>query len=231
MSKPKYLTFPIVLLRNSLTNVGECIDNAFDYCLYDCSQRNDLTSEEAAEDLGIDFRKLIESFKNGKILFESLPDNSAKTSIRKDMLFDFYKNNKTDFEKLSFLAFAAIRSILQRQQYVRLTNKYLLSRMSGNNINDDISPFLKPYTKRYQLDKIKNELQLNWGLKMWAIRLRGFYVSFNLSILDLAKIAESRKAEKANRIADLKAQKSNAREAALAEIKEQLKEQQNSTYK
>lgn len=83
------------------------------------------------------------------------------------MIFDFYKNHKTEFEIVVFLAFAAIRSILQKQPYTKITNEYLIGRMSGNSgKGEPVNPLLVKYTSRYRLDKIKNELQLSWGLTL-----------------------------------------------------------------
>ena len=71
--------------------------------------------------------------------------------------------------------------------------------MSGKSKSKaDIDPTLKPFTSRYQLDKIKQELQLNWGLKYYSMKTRGFYVSFTMSLTELAKIAEKNHRHSAN---------------------------------
>ncbi|MBK6936360.1 MAG: hypothetical protein IPH18_05365 [Chitinophagaceae bacterium] len=67
------------------------------------------------------------------MLYKSLPPKSPKTSINTEMIFDCYKNEKSEFEIVAFLAFAAIRSILQKQSYSKITNEYLIGRMSGNS--------------------------------------------------------------------------------------------------
>jgi hypothetical protein len=192
MSKPKYLTFPIILLSDAMTDIKGSIDDVFDYCLYyQCQRLDDEDSiEEASNILGINFCNANKSYELGRTLFDSIETKAPKASIRTGMLFDFYKNKKEEFEVVCFLAFAAIRSIIQRQKYKKLTNQYLFSRMSGNSSSsEDINPLLKKYLSRHQTDKIKKELQRAWGLKYYAEGTRGFYVSFAYPIKTLAMIA------------------------------------------
>ena len=190
----RYLTFPIVIMKESLKDINNCISEAMAYCLYDNCQRSGCTPEQSANFFGIKYGNLQRSYKLGKTLDDSIPSKSPKTSINKEMMFDFLKNNKTEFEVVCFLAFAAIRSIIQRQPYAKITNDYLLGRMSGNaGKGADINPSLKKYTTRYQLDKIKTELQLKWGLQLYARQTRGFYVSFKMPLKDLIRQAELRR--------------------------------------
>jgi len=196
MSKQNYLTFPIILLKNGLKDIKKCLDNAMDYCLYDGYKRfenedSDDPLEDAIDKVGIDFKDVEKSINHGMNIYYSIDQKCPKTSIRLDMLFDFYFNKKTEFEVVCFLAFSALKSIIQKQVYKNIKNNYLLSRMSGNSTtSEDIDPLLKHYASRYQLDKIKKELQLKWGLIYYAVRTRGFYVSFSKNLIDLAVIAE-----------------------------------------
>jgi hypothetical protein len=82
-----------------------------------------------ASALGITFGDINWSYDRGKQLSSV---RGPKTSITKKMLIDFNKNEKEEFEVVTFLAFAAIKSILQRQKCTKITNKYLLGRMAGN---------------------------------------------------------------------------------------------------
>ena len=99
-------------------------------------------------------------YRTGEMLYNSIPTNSPKTSILKDTLEEFWNIiNKTEFEIVVFIAFAAIRSILQRQPYTKITNEYLIGRMAGNSkAGEPIPDRLFKYNKRHQLDKIKMEL-------------------------------------------------------------------------
>ncbi|HMT75796.1 MAG TPA: hypothetical protein PKA77_17110 [Chitinophagaceae bacterium] len=220
-NKPKYLTFPVAILKDSLIDVSNCVNNAMNYCLYDYYQREtgskDDLIDRAGKFYGITWGNKKTAFDSGKIIYESLPARSPKTSINKDMIFDFYKNEKTEFEIVVFLAFAAIRSILQKQPYTKITNEYLIGRMSGNSAKGEpVNPLLTKYTSRYQLDKIKSELQLNWGLNLYGNHTRGFYVSFVLTYDELIMQAElKRKRYKEKQLRSMKSE-------ALSRVKSKI---------
>ncbi len=77
--------------------------------------------------------------------------------------FDYYKNDKTDFQKICLLGYLAIKNILQKNAYCKISNKYWLSRMDGKSrvINDfnELSKSLQKYVVKYQLRKIKGDLK------------------------------------------------------------------------
>jgi hypothetical protein len=229
MSKPMYLTFPNLILKDGLTDIKKCMSDAMSYCLFYqfiLYQNSPNPKESASNYLGITFPDIEKSLKRGAYLHESIYKKAPKTSISKEMIFDFYKNKKTEFEVVCFLAFASLKSMIQRQVYKKITNDYLLSRMSGNSKkNGEINPKLKKYAGRYQLDKIKIELQLNWGLKYYAEMTRGFYVSFKMPLSSLALIAEKNK--KAYKLKLLKRQKQEATKNAI----EQLSKKSNFEFK
>lgn len=216
MNKPIYLTFPIILLKDGLNDIKKCISNAMDYCLYDEINRQKIAYSynpinDALNKLSIKFGNVNYSIDIGQMLFDSIDLKAPKTSINLEMMFDFYKNKKSEFEIVCFLAFSALKSIIQTQELKKITNEYLLSRMSGNSkTGEDINHLLLKYTSRYQLNKIKDELQLNWGLKYYAIKTRGFYVSFTVDIETLALIAERK-----NKKYKLKQIKERTKEASI----------------
>ena len=217
MSRKIYLTFPIVIMTNYGLRIKDALNEVMEYCLYDKMIRYEENPSEAAIRMGITFHNIEKSIKKGKQLYDTIDGKAVKTSISKDMIFDFYENSKTDFEIITLIAFAAIRTIIQKQSCVKITNEYLLGRMSGNNKKGEIADFIKPYTSRYQLDKIKTELQLNCALKLFGLRMRGYYVSFILSLNSLAMVAaEKNRRYKQKRLRMMK------QEAALA-AQEQLK--------
>lgn len=226
MSKPVYLTFPIIILKDGLTDIKKCIGQAMEYCLYYqlyFNQNNSDPLKHASDYLGITFYDIVKSANEGMNLYNSINNNAPKTSINKAMMFDFLKNNKSEFELVCFLAFASLKSIIQQQGFKKITNEYLLNRMSGNSRSDlPINPLLKKYSNRYQLDKIKTELQLNWGLKYYAVKTRGFYASFTMPLNALALHAERK-----NKKYKLKQLKEKIKEASIQAKEQVLKE--NST--
>jgi hypothetical protein len=225
----KYLTFPISFLAPLFSSdkkpLNECLNDAMDFCLFERTIKLekewnvDTAMEVAAGQLQIQFSNIQQAYKKGKLLYNSVPGNAVKASISNEMIFDFYKNYKTEFEIFCFLAFAAIKSIIQQQKFKKITNNLLLSRMAGNNKTTEDLPaaFAKYQKSRYQLDKIKKELQINWGLKLYGYKTRGFYVSFILPLEQLVLIAEKKRLEtslknKAKQLANTKAE---ARKMAL----------------
>ena len=223
MSKPAYLTFPIILLKYGITDIKKSMNSAMNYCLYYQFNLNHNSSDplgQASDYLGINFYDYEEAIIEGEMLYQTINDNAPKTSISKEMIFDFYKNKKSEFEIVCFLAFASLKSIIQKQVYKKITNEYLLNRMSGNSrTGAPINPLLKKYSNRYQLDKIKTELQLNWGLKYYAVKTRGFYVSFTMPLNELAVIAERK-----NRSYKLKLLKEKIKEASRQAKEQVMKE-------
>ena len=223
--KPVYLTFPMEILKDGINNISGCMDKAMCYCLYwnytkieyHATEANNIKS--AAIRTGINFPNPDGSFYKGKKIHDSIKVNAPKVSINLSTILDFHNNTKTPFEVVCFLAFAGIRSILQRQPYTKITNEYLLGRMAGNRSKEEPLPkWITPFANRYQLDKIKLELQNNWGLKLYAYHTRGFYVSFDYDLETLIFHAEKkRKSRKEKALQD---EKNQARQAALRRLKE-----------
>lgn len=218
-NETRYITFPIVIMKHALLDIRKCMEEALQYsCYVYCLGVNGEKADrvkEASTFFGINYQ--IHVFNKGKILYDSISEPSPKTSISVGMVFEFYNEDKTVFEIVTFLAFAAIRSIIQKQGYSIISNQYLLSRMSGNSLKDEpISSSLLMYNNRYQLGKIKEELQLNWGLKLYGHAMRGYYVSFRLELTALIEKAELRRTK--SRLKKLKEDKKEAYRIAMISI-------------
>ncbi|NVN96956.1 hypothetical protein HXX01_01855 [Candidatus Nomurabacteria bacterium] len=196
-----YFTFPIRIIVGATDDIRVATSNIMDYCGYECAVRLKGTIKEKMKEsgihLGLTWGDVERTYYNGEKLSKSIPLHSPMTSINKDIVFDFYKNDKTEFEAITFLAYAAIRSIIQSKPFVKVTNDYLLTRMAGYSKvseihipnredypglkdKNNLPPLFKKYSTRYQLDKIKLELQNHWGMKLYARHTRGFYVSFSM---------------------------------------------------
>jgi hypothetical protein len=193
----EYINFPVALLQDLQPNIKKVIDNIFDYHLYN---RCVLASEDIdnldpdESHWGIKYGDLNQAYENGERLYEGINASAPQASIRRDMLFDFYQNEKTEFEVDCFLAFIAIKSILQKDPCKKITNSYLLSRMAGNaKTVHQLPERLIKYKNRYQIDKLKTELKLNWGLKHYGRYTRGSYMSFKMKFEDLVKHVEKRR--------------------------------------
>jgi len=197
-TQTKYFNFPVVLLSDFMTNSNEVLDDIFDYAIYSHAQSlhqgNEMERVKATCNfLGVTLGSFDKTLKNGKTLFNSIGAKTPKVGISKTVFFDFYQNEKTEFEKVSLLAFLAIKSIVQNKPYCKVVNKYWLARMAGNSNSCEIMElpeWLKKYSNEYQTKKIKKELSINWGLVTYSRYNRGFYVSFQLKLEDLVYEAE-----------------------------------------
>ncbi len=220
-----YFTFPLAILRWAFTDISKVCGNAMDYAFYvKYAEVEDI--KEAERFLQITFGDKEATLKDGKTLFDKYGQNCTMVSVNKDIVFEFYKNPKTEFEIATFLAFCGLRSILGVKAYTKTNNEHLMARMAGYGtyrefeeagVDSDIEYFVSlatPQKIRYQLTEkiIRQELCLNWGLKYYSSRNRGFYFSFNIDLVDLILVAE--KQRKSNRLKEQKAKEVEAMKTA-----------------
>lgn len=207
MSDTKYFNFPVQILKGIFEDKQKVLDGLLYYALYAHSLKLDgdnyynnnpefskfLASAKWYNVTGLDNAK----FTTAKKLYNSIPANSPKTGLNKDIFWDFYQNEKSDFDIACLSAFLAIRSILGTKPYCLTTNAYLWARMSGNNKSmkeySELSGRVRHYAKEYQTVKIKKALREGWGLVTYSRYTRGFFVSFTLDLKALITEAETRR--------------------------------------
>lgn len=207
MSETKYLNFPIQLISGLFKNKEETLNNIL-YCgLYSHSLKLDLGEDEIDNFLSsVKFYNVLmygsyadkkQKFKTGQNLYLRIPTSSPKVGLNMDVFWDYYKNDKTDFEIACLAAFLAIKSILGSKPYCKVTNVYLWARMNGNSTSmKDYSELSEPilkYANEYQTVKIKNVLRDSWGLNTYSRYTRGFFVSFTLDLDVLVFEAEKKR--------------------------------------
>ncbi|MBC7748655.1 MAG: hypothetical protein H7Z76_08810 [Methylotenera sp.] len=216
----RYFNFPIQLLKGFMIDEKEVLTNICDYAVYKKSLDLILgeTEFENMKDseryFGISLTSIDRSLKNGLSLYNNIPVNSPKVGLSKLMFFDFYKNDKSEFDKICLLGFLAIKSILGAKVYTKLDNKFWLSRMDGNpkSVKDysELSKEVRVFANEYQTRKIKTALRDNWGLVTYSRYTRGFYVSYSLTLEQLMYEAEKRRKstiEKQNKVQEKEALK------------------------
>ncbi len=232
----KYFNFPVQLLKGFLIDHKACLSNILDYALYDHA-KNILADDEDDEDeremdvkiiqsshfFGVDLpiEAMDQIFENGEELYYEYPRNSPKVGISEDVYWDFNNNYKSDFEKVSLLAFLALKSIVQKKAYCKVVNHFILSRMDGMTgsvkSNEELSPEIQKYANEYQMKKIKFELSENWNMNYYGRYTRGFYVSFKMELVDL--IYQVEKKRKARQVDQHKEKQKTALECALEKLK------------
>ncbi len=219
-----YLSFPVQLLREE--DIKVIADKAIDYGIIDYMVRNELEGIdgfneacECTEITGGNYdgtRKVYDELNNSI-------DKIVYVSIKRDMLFEFMKVPKTDFEIDVFRAFIGVKSIIGSKSVQLLTNDYLVARLSGfNSIKDALDKptdkFKNYYQKRYQIDKLKNALERGYKLKLYGTHTRGFYVSFTMTLKTLVRYVETtKKSAKDKAFKDKK-------KALILEAKQKLKD-------
>lgn len=195
-----FFNFPISLLRPAFINMKKVCNDIIDYAIYKQSetlQGNPAKRiKDSSEYFGITLGNITKSLENGKMLFQTTPDKTAMTGISKGLLFEYYQNDKSDFEITLFLSFLAIKSILGKKSYCRITTDYLICRMAGYTSKSEITELpanLKIYLTRRKMDSLKMELKNSFGLKIYGRYTRGFFVSFELPIEQLIKEVEMKR--------------------------------------
>ncbi|MDD2307714.1 MAG: hypothetical protein PHP53_23630 [Prolixibacteraceae bacterium] len=211
MSDVKYFNFPVTLLKELFEDKQKVLNDILYFALYSHSLKmdaEDLYSNSefnkfttAAKfynvDLGGNDQNKKNKLKQGKALFESIPTDTPKVGLNISIFWDYYKNDKSEFEIACLAAFLAIKSILGTKPYCKTDNSFLWARMSGNakaikDVNK-LSEGVKKYANDYQTVKIKTALREGWKLVTYSRYTRGFYVSFTLDLPALILEAETRR--------------------------------------
>jgi hypothetical protein len=193
----RYLLFPIELLQE--TDIKKVCRKAIDYGIYrkalDFIVEGETKVmprhiEQSMAYFNLVVNGLEQRVKDGKVLYDTFTNSNPMVSISKETLIQYNNEDKTDFEVLTFRAYCAIRSILGTKPFVKATNEYLMARMYGFRNVLEFQNSSCAELPRYQLDKIKLELQKDWYLIYYSRQTRGFYVSFTIELEKLIYHAE-----------------------------------------
>lgn len=226
MSSYEYYNFPIQLLNGFLNNSKKVLIDISHYCIYRVFVDNfekysgSFTGyQKACEDFGIEFKNVAEAYQNGKTWYETTIEKSPMVGMTSEMYWDYMTNDKTEFEKVCLLGDLAFKSILGAKSYIKLDNKYWFSRMNGSAksiTKEELSPKIQRYLNEYQTKKIKNKLIADWGLSSYSRYNRGFYISYKMSLEDLAYHAE--KIRKSTQDKKIKEEVKSAHEKAMQRL-------------
>jgi len=112
---------------------------------------------------------------------KTIPDNSPTVGIPQKKLKEFYSQEKTELEIMTFAAYLAIRSILGTKKYCRTTKEMILARTFGfrnmAELNQNPPTLYAKYSKRYWIDKLLAEVR-EWNIHIYSTNegLRGMYI-------------------------------------------------------
>lgn len=221
----RYFNFPIQLLKGFMIHPVICLDNISDYCLVkgaldgDSGEATVEAISDVCSEFGITVPDVAKVRRKGLKLLRDIPGGGPMVGLSLKVYWDFYQDEKSDFDKITLLAYLAMKSIIQNKAYQKLENKFWYSRMDGNVTScepDQLSTEVRFYFTEYYSKRLKQELTDNWGLKTYSRCMRGFYVSFRLSLEDL--IFEAEKRRKAMKDKQNKAEINQAYEKALKRL-------------
>lgn len=211
MSKPKakYLCFPIQFLRIFHIDMEDAINQIIVFGGYHraLSLNPDIVEVEPSamlkvlNDWQLDVSDIEAKLNLGRNLYRQY-EGRPTASVKISLLLEMRDSIKSEFELMLICAFCGFRSMIGTKSYLKATDEYLLSRMFGYATIDQYQnakttqheqDMRAKYSNRYHLDKIKKTLQNDWGLVYYSRKTRGFYVSFNLTLIDLINQAEDRR--------------------------------------
>ncbi len=222
----RYFTFPIGILKRAFVDINKACDNAMEYaCYVKYAEVEDI--KEVENYFQLTFANKEATLKDGKALFDKYGKNCTMVSVNGAIVFEFYKNPKTEFEIATFLAFCGLRSILGTKTYTKTNNEHLIARMAGYGtyrefeeaaVNNYFENFSTPQKIRYQLTEriIRQELGFSWGLEYYSSQSRGFCFSF---VIPHDKLVEA--VEKSKKSYKLKEKKTSEKETIRA-VKKRL---------
>lgn len=130
------------------------------------------------------------SIKRGKELVNTYNHTKPPFSnIKQSIYFDYYKNEKDEWQNIMLLAFLGIRSIIGDKTYCKITNDYLFARMAGERKAITSGKYLPKEIKKYYTEHYKRmirvELEEKWHMTSYCGR--GYFASFDLEYKDLVK--------------------------------------------
>jgi hypothetical protein len=188
-SDEKYFNFPIDLLEgflieNTHQEHNFILENILAFAIYELSITLDYNTDiskfkSAAKELDVDLGFPDGLFKRGKELYEHFEYyKQPKTGINCKVFWDYYKNEKSEFDKVCLLAHLALKSNTYNKPYTKMDKFYIYSRMDGKVnsvatvfkkynfpnpiIIDKLSAEVKRYATHRKWDNIRRQLEEKW---------------------------------------------------------------------
>lgn len=139
----KFCIFPVSLIRDAFTNVQLTVDRIFDYAVFKHTDKlehgDELEKMKAAAHLfNIRFGHIESALENAKKLGNEFDLKTPQVMIGIDILWDFYKNRKTEFNIACFCAFCAIKSILGAKPFAKTNKRLVVARMFGKSGGNEV---------------------------------------------------------------------------------------------
>lgn len=136
----------------------------------------------------------------------------APTGISRTVFWDYYHNDKSQWQIAELLGYLAIKSIVGKRPSRKVGEKLLKARMSGLHAIKDgaIDASIEEFLTESRMRSLKVRLCLNWGMKKSPTNARGFWVSMGNKTSLVGLIIASKQATKKSKIKRLKDQEREA---------------------
>lgn len=136
----------------------------------------------------------------------------ARTGISRTVFWDYYNNEKSQWQIIELLGYLAIKSIVGKQPSRKVGEKLLKARMSGLHAIKDgaIDSSIEEFLTESKMRSLKTRLCLNWGMKKSPTKARGFWVSMGNKTSLVGLIISSKVNSRKNKIKRLKEQEREA---------------------
>jgi hypothetical protein len=196
MSKEYYMNFPVPLLKNFVTETKKSLDNIFAYCVYVAFEQWHWKENEVKNAFSIATYNKEHNINIGRFLYEdNRKRNEAMTGFSVNKFWEMYNGHVTDREKITLLAFLAIKSIVGDSPCYKVTNQFLIySRMAGfSKVQKKLPKEIAQWCSRWNWEKIKLDLKEYYHVSFYAYHCRGQWISTKLSFEDLCRFAEKKK--------------------------------------
>lgn len=224
-----FFNFPITMIPEISKDHNEGLAMVMDYCIARMAKRFEDEDgsarrnaiKNASEHYHVTLGNPELTFERGcGLILEHDGKGMPLTGIERQIYWDYYKKDKTPRQVEQLVCFMAIKSILGAKDFIKTNKNMVAARMAGL-LSYKYYPavlteksLLSKRTERYYMNRLLEDMQYSWNVKIFGNGVRGFYMSLNLSTTQMAEISEARKRKA--RIEEIKRQKRDAYEAAKA---------------
>ena len=175
------------------------IESIYEYCKEHQELKNEieefhrLRQVKNVLEIKFDISSVAETYKKYHVAYNGF-HNQPLVSISQQMMFDFYKNTKTGYEKALFAMYAGIRSIIGYKDFAETTGSMIKCRMFGAKNQTELKLILsdrkvksayRQYTTDYHYKKMLKELVVRGFLQSEIGYNKRTYVSCKLDMKGL----------------------------------------------
>lgn len=185
----RYLDFPVSLLKGFLKDPFTAVQKIFMYCLY-----RDISVEECYRNLQTAEKELMIRVRDIDLCAKSIEDTGGElhreyggdgvpyVGADVNRLMDVIHYEPESLNVAAFVAFLALKSILQNQAYKKVGIDYWFSRMDGFKKSvprDQLSPEVAKWATRWKREKLTQHLEQYYRLIRPYGKHRGIIFSFS----------------------------------------------------